>query len=108
MNCILLQIFLVVISFSFQVLGVEDYWSSDFDSYWSSDFDSSKKCAEETEVMKLSEKDANQCTSTAIPDTDEEAFASCKQNLAGLVQKKCSYSGLKDAGVLLYLSLIHI
>ena len=94
MNCISPQILLVVISFSFHVLGVDDYWSTDFDS--------SKECAEQTEVMKLSEKDANQCISTAITDTDEEAFASCKQNLAGLVQKKCSYSGLKDAGVLLY------
>ena len=94
MNCILTQIFLLLISNSYQVLGVEDYWSSDFDS--------SKTCAEQSEVMELSKKAVSQCTDKAITNTDEEAFTACKLSLGGLLQTKCSYSGLKDAGVLLY------
>ena len=85
MNCILTQIFLLLILNNYQVLGVEDYWSSDFDS--------SKTCDEQTEVMELSKKDVSQCTDKAITDTDEEAFTACKLKLGGMLQTKCSYSG---------------
>ena len=91
-NLILLQILLLFRYFSFK----------DLEDYWSDDFDSSKTCAEQTEVMKLSEKNVDQCEEKLITHTDEEAFMACKMNLAGRVQKKCSFSGLKDPGLLLY------
>ena len=69
--------------------------------YWSDEFDVGRNCEKPAEIQKLVNK--KQCIVDHIKgETDARAFSLCKTHLTPILQKKCEYSKIKNAGELLY------
>ena len=69
--------------------------------YWSDEFDVGRNCEKPVEIQKLLRN--KQCKVEHIKgETDARAFSLCKTHLTPILQKKCEYSKIKNAGELLY------
>ena len=83
--------------YSFQLI----HFSCQNNDYWSEDFDMNHNCEKPDEISKLKSMNPSQCIFVK-GEEDKRAFSLCKTQLTEILQKKCDYTKIENAGELLY------